>query len=85
MNGKSSLFVAFVNCTLSKIYSLCTQNFNFYYFLEAITKIVQYPLKFVYLFFPKITKNNSRKSFIKRLLSISVHNIPSYFYDLILT
>ena len=45
----------------------------------------------MYLFCPKISKNDSRKSFIKELLgsilyalSFSVHNIPSHFYDLIL-
>ena len=45
----------------------------------------------MYLFCPKISKNGSRKSFIKKLpdnildaLSLSVHNIPSHFYDLIL-
>ena len=39
----------------------------------------------------KISKNDSRKSFIKKLLdrilytlSFSAHNIPSHFYDLIL-
>ena len=44
----------------------------------------------MYLFCPKISKNDSRKSFIKKLLdkilyaqSFSAHNIPSYFYDLI--
>ena len=46
--------------------------------------IVQYLLRFMYLFCPKISKNGSRKSFIKKLLdgifnalSFSVHNIPS--------
>ena len=45
----------------------------------------------MYLFCPKICKNDSRKSFIKKLLdsilyaeSFSVHNIPSYFYELAL-
>ena len=45
----------------------------------------------MYLFCPKISKNDSRKSVIKQLLdrilyglSFSVHNIPSHFYDLVL-
>ena len=45
----------------------------------------------MYLFCPEISKNDSSKSFIKKLLdgilyalSFSVHNIPSHFYDLIL-
>ena len=47
--------------------------------------------RFLYLFSQKTNKNVSRKSFIKTLLdsiwyslSFSVHNTPSYFYDLIL-
>ena len=53
--------------------------------------IVQYLHRFMHLFCPKISKNDSRKPFIKKLLdsilyvqSFSVHNIPSYLYDLIL-
>ena len=45
----------------------------------------------MYLSCPKISKNDSRKSFIKKLLdsilyalSFSVHNIPSHFYDMVL-
>ena len=45
----------------------------------------------MYLFCPKISKNDPRKSFIKKLLdsilyalSLNVNNIPSHFYDLIL-
>ena len=45
----------------------------------------------MYLFCPKISENDSRKSVIKKLpdrilyaLSFSVHNIPSHFCDLIL-
>ena len=45
----------------------------------------------MYLFCPKINKNDSRKSFIKKpldsilyALSFSVYNIPSRFYGLIL-
>ena len=45
----------------------------------------------MYLFSPKISKNDSRKSFVKKLLdsilyalSFRVHNIPSHFHDLIL-
>ena len=73
----------------------CTQNCKFYFFLETkicfVKKIVQYILRLMYLFCPKISKNDSRKSFIKKLLdtilhalSFSVHNIFSHFYDLIL-
>ena len=43
------------------------------------------------LFYPRVSKNDSRKSFIKALLdsilytlSFSVHNILPHFYDLIL-
>ena len=41
----------------------------------------------MYIFCPKINKNDSRKSFIKRLLDSmlyalsSAHNIPSHFYE----
>ena len=45
----------------------------------------------MYLFCPKISKNDSRKPFIKKIrdsilcaLSFSVLNIPSHFHDLIL-
>ena len=69
---KVPLLVAFVKYTLSKLYSHCTQNSSFYYFLETricvMTKIVQYFLRFVYLFFSQISKNDSRKSFIEMLL-----------------
>ena len=78
-----------------KLYSYCTRNYNFYYFLETricfVTKKNYYLLWFVYLFFPKIGKNDSKKAFIKKLvdklwyaLSSSIHNIPSHFCDLIL-
>ena len=77
-----------------KLYSYCTRNYNFYYFLETricfVTK-KKYLLRFVYLFFPKIGKNDCKKAFIKKLvdriwyaLSSSTHNIPSHFCDLIL-
>ena len=71
----------------------CTQNYKFYYFLETDCekKIVQYLLRFMYLFFPKISKHDSRKPFNKKpldsmlyALSLKVYNIPSQFYDLIL-
>ena len=46
---------------------------------------------FTNLFCPEISKNDSRKPFIKKFLdsilyvqSFSVNNIPSYFCDLIL-
>ena len=94
LNSKSA-FVAFVKYTLLKLYSYCTQNCNFHYFLDTricfMTKIVQYLLRFCVSIFPKISKNDYRKSFIKNLLdsiwyalSLSVHNIPSHLYDLIL-
>ena len=45
----------------------------------------------MYLFCPKINKNDSRKSYIKKILdsilhalSFSVHDVPSHFYELIL-
>ena len=45
----------------------------------------------MYLFFPKISKHDSRKPFNKKpldsmlyALSLKVYNIPSQFYDLIL-
>ena len=51
----------------------CTQNRKYYYLPEIkvcfMKKIVQYLLSFVYLFCPKISKNDSRKSFIKKLLN----------------
>ena len=50
----------------------CTQSYNFYNFLETkicfVKKIVQYIIRFKYLFCPKISKNDSRKSFIKKFL-----------------
>ena len=36
VQGESALLVAFVKYTLSKLYSHCTQNCNFYYFLGTI-------------------------------------------------
>ena len=83
VNGKKVLLVAFIKYTLSKYYRHCTQNCKFYYFLETkicfVKKIVQYRLRFMYLFCPKISKmileNHSLKSSF----------IPSHFYDLILT
>ena len=52
-----ALLVAFV------IY--CKQNCKFYYFFEtkicSVKKIVQYLLRFMHLFCPKINKNDSRK------------------------
>ena len=84
VNGKRILLVAFIR-----------YNCKFYCFLETkmclMKKIVQYLLRFINLFCPKITKNDSKKSFIKKFLdsilyvqSFSVNNIPSYFCDLIL-
>ena len=79
VNGKRVSLVAF----LDTLY--CTQNCKFYYFLE--TKICFVKKKcsissYVYIC-PKISKNDSRIPFIKKLLdsilyaqSFSVHNIP---------
>ena len=69
-----------------------TRNSKFYYLKSVLWKnIVQYLIRFMYLFCPKISKNDSRKPFIKKLLgsifyalSFSVHNVASHFYDLIL-
>ena len=96
VKGESAFLVAFVKYTLSKFYNHCTQNCNFYYFLETrtcfVTKSCSVSSKVcVYIFFHEINKNDSRKSFIKKLLdnmwyavSFSAHNIYSHFYDLIL-
>ena len=70
MNGGSGLLVAFVKYKLSKLYSHCNQNCNFYYFLGTITSVlkqivVQYLFRLVYLFSPKTSKNDSWKYFIK--------------------
>ena len=86
-NGESALLVAFVKYTLSKLYSHCTQNCNFYYFLETIicfvTKNCSIPSQVCVFIFSKISKNDSRKlESVRYALSFSVHNIPSHFYDL---
>ena len=96
VNGKSAFFVDFVKYALSRIYSHCSQNCNFYYFLETricfVTKSCSISSKVcVYIFFPEISKNDSRKSFIKKILenmwyaiSYSAHNIFSHFCGLTL-
>ena len=68
--GESALLVAFVKYTLSKLYSHCNQNCNFYYFLVTIISVlqqivVQYLFRSVYLFSPKTSKNDSSKLCIK--------------------
>ena len=93
MNGGSGLLVAFVKYKLSKLYSHCNQNCNFYYFLGTITSVlkqivVQYLFRLVYLFSPKTSKMILEDHSLKRFwtaydtLSFSVHNMPSQFYDL---
>ena len=55
----------------------CTQNDKFCCFLRLKSvlwkKIVQYLLRFTYLFWPKISKNDSRRSFIKKLLDNTLY------------
>ena len=70
VNGKRVLLVVFIRYTL--LYTKLLNNI-LYYFLETkiyfVKKIVQYLLRFMYLFCPKISKNDSRKSFIKGFLN----------------
>ena len=72
---------------------LKTVIFTTFWRLESVLwqKIIHYILRLVYLFFPKISKSDFRKAFIKNLLdniwyalSFSVHNIPCHVYDLVL-
>ena len=65
-NGESALIVTFLKYTLSKLYSHCNQNFNFYYFFGDYNLFVQYLFRFVYLFSPKTSKNDSRNHSLKR-------------------
>ena len=72
VNSKSVLLVAFVKYASSKLYSHCIQYNKFYYFLETRICFVKKDLIFLCLcihFVKKISKNDSRKSFIKNLLA----------------
>ena len=46
----------------------CTQDSKFYYLKSVLWEnIVQYIIRFMYLFCPKFSKNDSRKPFINKL------------------
>ena len=83
----------YLSVYLSASFIKYTVSFTTFQRLKSVLwkKLFQCNLRSMYLFCPKFSKNHSRKSFIKKLLdsilyvlSFSVHNVPSHFYDLIL-
>ena len=89
VNKESVLFVAFVKYTFSKLYTHCTQNCNFYYFLATKISFVTKTLFNIFLglsmSIETIVENHSLKSGWKAydMLSFGVYSIPSHFYDMI--